>query len=268
MPSNIKQFDFYRVIDSNLLNPLKQVWRKSLTSPQDGMWEIFTEYANQYAIRIKDKTIGYACVDGNNRLLQFFILPSWMHEATSVFPLFIHQEEIKVGLIGTNNPVFLSTAMHFQKSVKVDTYLFTDILKMNTDDKKGKLKMAGAGDLENLVDFYHGSMDGPKEWLNGYLGNLIEKGELFYLQNGKKVLGACEVRRSESQPTVADIGMVASVAHRRQGLGTYLLGKAKEIAVQWNRSPICSCEKDNTGSLKCIQNNGFRSIHQMLLMEF
>lgn len=62
--------------------------------------------------------------------------------------------------------------------------------------------------------------------------------------------------------------MVVSPAHRKKGLGTFLLGNAKEKAIKWNREPICSCEKDNIGSLKSIENNGFRSIHQMLMLEF
>ena len=268
MQTDTKQFHFNKITDTSILDPLKFEWQKSLTAPQDGMWEVLTDYANHWEVKDENQTIGYACVDDDNRLLQFFVLPHWMQEGVSIFQQFIDQEEIKKGLIGTNNPFCLSMTMHFQKAVEVNTYLFTDFFEVKTVEKEGVLRLAAEEDLEKPVDFCHKSMGGPKEWLNGYLGNLIARGEIFALEDGEEILGTCEVRKSESDSAVADVGVVVSSEHRRKGLGTFLLGKAKEITLQWNRQPICSCEKDNIGSLKSIQNNGFRSVHQMLLMEF
>ena len=51
-------------------------------------------------------------------------------------------------------------------------------------------------------------------------------------------------------------------------LGTFLLGKAKETAREWNLHPICGCDQDNIGSLKSIHKNGFRNVHQMMLLKF
>ncbi|MBO6621467.1 MAG: GNAT family N-acetyltransferase [Balneola sp.] len=263
-----KQFHFNKITNTSILNPLKFEWRKSLIAPQDGMWEVLTDYANHWEINDENQTIGYACVDDDNRLLQFFVLSGWLKEGVSIFRQFIHQEEIKNGLIGTNNPICLSIAMHFQKVVKVDTYLFTNFLKVNAVEKKGVLRLGTEEDLEKFVEFCHQNVGGSKKWLNGYLSNLIAKREIFVLEDEEQILGTCEIRKSESNPEVADIGMIVSTEHRKKGLGTFLLGKAKEISLQWNRQPICSCEKDNLGSLKSIHNNGFRSIHQMLMMEF
>lgn len=268
MQAKTKQFDFQQITETDILEPLKMEWRKSLTAVQDGMWETLTEYGNHWALKDKSQLIGYASVDDGNRLLQFFVLPNWMHESLLVFQQFIQQEDIKEGLIGTNNPICLSVALHFQKSVEVNTYLFTDFLKVNITEQEGELKMAVGNDLKRLIDFCHISMGGPKDWLKGYLGNLIEKKEVFLLEKEGEILGTCEVRISESEPSIADVGMIVSPNHRRKGIGTYLLGTAKKIALQWHKTPICSCEKDNIGSIKSIQKNGFRTVHQMLLMKF
>lgn len=268
MQTSTANFHFNKITDSNNLKSLKVEWQKSLVAPQDDMWESFTDFATHWEITQKNQTIGYACVNDENCLLQFFVLPLWRSEGVSVFKKFIKQQHIKSALIGTNNPIFLSTAMHVQKLVKVHTYLFTDTLRTETDKVDGIFRVVVSQELETIVDFYHESIGAPKGWLNGYLGNLVEKSEVFVLVNGDEILGACEVRKSESNANVAGVGMVVSAAHRKKGLGTFLLGKAKGIALQWNRQPICSCEKDNIGSLKAIENNGFRSIHQMLLMEF
>jgi len=46
---------------------------------------------------------------------------------------------------------------------------------------------------------------------------------------------------------------------------------AQQLSIKSNlsgRTPICSCEAGNIGSLKAIHKNGFRSIHQMLKLSF
>lgn len=261
-------FYFQKITDTSTLNLLKSEWRKTLISPQDGMWETLTDLAEHWEVRDKDQSIGYVCVDMDNQLLQFYVRPNWLKEGNLIFQEFIQQKDIKKALIGTNNPVCLSIAMHFQKSLQVHTYLFTDFFAVHLEEGVGILKVVKEEDLINLVDFYHKSTGGPKDWLTRYLSNLMKKGEVFMLENEAEILGTCEVRKSTTNPKVADIGMIVSPTHRKKGLGTFLLGKAKAIAIQWEKTPICSCEKDNIGSLKSIQNNGFRSIHQMLSIEF
>lgn len=62
--------------------------------------------------------------------------------------------------------------------------------------------------------------------------------------------------------------MIVSPDYRREGYGTYLLSRAKAIALEWGKIPICSCEKGNVGSLKSIHNSGFISMHQFLSITF
>lgn len=263
-----KQYHFNKVEETSKLRNLQTEWRKSLVAPQDDMWESFMNYAVHWELREDTQTIGYACSNEDNGLLQFFLLPNWLEEGPEIFSQFIEEGQIKKAMIGTNNPVCLSIALHHQKLLKVDTYLFTNYLDSTVKENELRVRPTEPDELEKMVDFYHGSMDAPKEWLNGYLGNLNNKRELFVLEEGSEILGACEVRRSESDSTIANIGMVVSIHHRKKGLGTSLLSKAKEIAISWDKQPICSCEKENIGSLKSIQRSGFRSIQQMLYMEF
>ena len=264
----MKKIQFNKVLDVNILSPLKVEWRKSLTAPQDDMWEAFMKNSIHWEIKLNDKIIGYACVNADNHLLQFFLVPEWMQEGISLFKQFINSQKIKKAVVGTNNPFFLTVAMHYQKSIKIDTYLFTEFVKGIVVETEGTLNLAKPKDLDKLVIFCHDSTGAPKEWLKEYINNLINRHDIFVFEKDTEILGTCEVRRNENNPLIANIGMIVSPAYRRKGLGTFLLGKAKEMAIKRNKQPICSCERDNIGSLKSIQKNGFRSIHQILLMEF
>ena len=264
-----KALTFSQIQDSKLIQALKQAWLKSLTAPQDGMWESFTDQAKHWLIQLNQETVGYTCVNEENTLLQFYLQPQFLNEGAAIFKTFIQQQKITQAIIGTNNPICLSLILHLNQSVQVHTYLFKDFsASAPTTNQDIAVVMAKSKDLLKLIAFCNYSVGAPEQWLKVYLGDLIEKGEIFILEDAGEVVGTCEVRKSASNPDVADLGIIVSPDHRKKGLGTLLLGKAKEIALQWKKSPICSCEKDNLGSLKAIQNNGFRSIHQMLLVEF
>ena len=158
--------------------------------------------------------------------------------------------------------------MNFIKELNVNTHLFINSYEVNIEEKEGILNACQTDDIERVVKFYHYSMGGPKEWLTGYIGGLIEKQEVFSLENGDKFIGACEVRESQTASDFADIGMVVSPDYRRMGYGTYLLNRAKIVAIENGKTPICSCEKDNVGSLKSIQNCGSVSMFQLLSVSF
>jgi predicted acetyltransferase len=266
--TNTHKFQFNKVTDTTVLEPLKAEWRKSLTAPQDDMWETFTNYADHWHINVNTQTIGYACVNDENRLLQFYVTPEWMPEGNAIFEHFVHQQKIKKAIIGTNNPLCFSIAMHLQKSVQIHYYLFSDFLQEKVIEKEGTIKSGKIKDIEKFVDFTHESTGGPKQWLEGYLSTLINKGGYFIFENNGEILGAFEVRKSDTYPKTAHLGMVVSPNHRKKGLGTFLLGKAKETAREWNLQPICGCDQDNIGSLKSIHKNGFRIVHQMMLLKF
>ncbi len=247
---------------------LKNEWQSSLASPQDGMWESFRNSAVHWEIRKVDQMIGYACVNENNQLLQFYITPKHLSQGEFIFKEFIQGVKIEKGIVGTNNPTYLSIALNFANKLEVNTCLFSNRLERTIPKKDGTLKECQTEDIERIVDFCNYAMGAPKEWLTGYISNLVKKGEVYVLENNKTIIGTCEIRKSTTASDFADIGMIVSPDHRRKGYGTYLLDKAASISTEWDRQPICSCEKQNIGSLKSIQKCGFVSKHQLLSITF
>jgi GNAT superfamily N-acetyltransferase len=232
------------------------------------MWEIFRDTAEHWAFTADNQVIGYACANEEHGLMQFYLSPKWQHNRVGTLKNFLQREGITKGIVGTNNPVFLSAALELLQSVEVDTYLFTDQHQTVGEEKAGDFLAAKEEDLDRLIDFYRLSIGAPEPWLRGYLGSHIERGEIFFLKQQDIIIGACEVRKSDSNNSIADLGMVISPNFRRQGYGTFLLGKAKGVAHEWARASICSCEKANLGSTRSIRKNGFRSRHQLLRVTF
>ena len=281
---------FKLVEDQSQLADLQEQWTKSLLAPQDGMYERFREMADHWSIELSGQTIGFAVADEDNGMMNFYLEPQHHPLATEYLQAFVEQEKISQALLGTHNPLALTAALHLQKGVEVNSLLFMDIgtdatsifsmlsgegvrpaevlTKTIQQPAATQLKHAQLSDLERLISFYDDGDVGPREWLENYLKGHVEKGSCYFLERDNTIIGACEVRVSESQLGLADIGMIVGEGYRRQGLGTYLLGQARRLARASGKIPICSCEADNIGSRKSIEANGFRNVHSMLRLSF
>jgi GNAT superfamily N-acetyltransferase len=261
-------YNFLKFASGGSLTSLKADWRATLTAPQDGMWESFADMAAAFEISNGAQVLGYAVVNDENQLLNFFLHPQFMSHGVDILSQFLKAHKIGQAVLGTNNPVAMTMALQLQQKVIPHTYLFHDAFDGIAAKTEGTFGAAEVGELNDLIEFYHYAIGAPKDWLQNYLGDLLAKGEVYALKNGEHYLGACEVRSSQTNDRVADVGMVVSPDHRRKGLGTYLLGQAKRIAKENKKQAICSCEVDNLGSKKSIEKNGFVSMHQMLLLDF
>ena len=264
----MQNIHFNKVEDKNILSDLETEWRNTLTFPNDDFWEAVFDSSQHWGLNQGEETIGYACVGSSNTLLQFFVSAKWLEQGRVILEHFIKEQEIKKARMATNNPIYLSLSMHFQKSVVVDGYLFKDMVDISLEEKKGDFKTATSEDLERLVDFSHRVLDAPKDWLNGYISNWISREEFFLFERNNEIVGTCEARTTPVNSEVASLGIVVCPEHRNQGIGAYLLGKAKAIAKSRNQQAICGCSKDNISSLKAIEKNGFRIIHLFSILHF
>lgn len=255
--------DFYQLNDHSLIQSLIEDWRKSLIIPQDGMWEAFSRLSDHWKISEGERDIGFAVIHSKFGLIQFFLDKLWLADSTSIFQEFLRHTETRAAVIGTNDPIFYSIATRIQTPTNIHTLLYQNMIETEAPLTNHAFEMASQKNHSELVEFYHKSTGAPVEWLKMYTEPLVEAGEIFVLSTNKEILGVSEIRTRESDLSIADVGMVVAPLHRKKGIGTLLLGKAKEIAIARNLTPICSTEIGNTGSIKAIERNGFRSIHQM-----
>jgi len=264
----MKNIDIEKIDDKTLVIDLENEWRKSLTFPNDDFWEFVFSVSQYWVLKQAGEIIGYACVSSKNTLLQFFVLGKYLDKGRLLFSLFVEEQKIKKASIQTNNPIFLSLSMHFQKSVEVDGYLFMDMEEVLLKEPEGNFRMAELKELDALVDFSHRVLDAPKVWLADYITNWIKREEFYVFEKDNKIVGTGELRTTSINNDVASLGIVVCSDHRNLGIGTYLLGKVKSISKSRNQQPICGCGIDNISSQKAIEKNGFRILHLMLTLKF
>ncbi|EAY28700.1 GNAT family N-acetyltransferase [Microscilla marina] len=266
--------EFIKVKSKNNLSTIYPAFYASLHASFDGMWDQITGNATHWSISHQHKNIGFYVIDDANILINFFLIETALPLLEEVFAQLLAQHKVKSGIVSTNAPVFVSACADFAHTITPHSYLFQDHKKRDlvapalANGTKPVLKVAQTSDHQAAVNFGVVAIGADKTWLEGYYALRIQKQELFLWQAGEEIIGACEARKSDSQPGIGDVGMVVGIPYRRQGVGAYLLNEAKKKCYQQGLTPICSCEKENIGSRQSIYKAGFVSKYRVLNVEF
>jgi len=249
------------------ISTLKTEWRNSLTFPNESYEEAVIDGCQHWVLKLEEKTIGYACVSKKHTLYQFYISYKYLMHGTVVLEEFIKQRGTKKAIVGTNNPIYLSMIMHFQKSIEIYGYTFKDTEDVSQKERDVKFRVAETGDLEQLLNLDDDSevSEESKKWLKKYFGDCISKGVIFVLKKNNEIIAYLEVRTSTLRFKITSLGVVVSPKYRNQGYGSYLLVKGKSIGKSRHSETICGCNMKNIISRKTIEKSGFRILHLSLL---
>lgn len=272
---NIQMTDigFIATDDKESLSNLKTAWRNSITFPHDSFWDAQFESSQHWALKLTGKTVGYACVSPRNTLYQFYISPKYLNVGTEILGQFIKEKGIKKALVGTNEPIYLSQIMHFQKSVTIDSYIFKDVEEITQEERDVEFRVAELAELEKVLDFTNRvyEITNPskedQEWSINYYTDCLRKGVIYILENKEEFIGVLEVRTTDLKPKKTTFGVGILPKYRNKGYGSYLLCRGKLIAKSRDSESICGCDMKNISSKKAIEKSGFRVFHSLLMLD-
>jgi len=252
------------------LAPLKQNFLKGLPLPKDGMWEAFVAMADHYAIKHDGKNIGYFVINPEMILLQFHVNSD--HDTASIFTRILTEKNIKGAVPSTVELNFLSLCKDHQKQVTVNALMYhfeeSSTLSKAAFAQETEFRLINNDELEVAVRFAHDTLGADQNWLTGYYGGLIKRGELFGLWQNRKLIATGECRLSDSQKPYADLGVVVCKKHRGEGLATEILRELLDQCRRRELKAICSTEQENIAAQKAITKAGFISHHKILEIDF
>ena len=253
-------------IDSADLIALKKAYVAHLPSPLDGMWECFVSMADHYCITSEDKVIGYCVLNSDHKLLQYSVEGG--HDASMIFNQIINERKVVGAFVTTCEHLYLSLCMDHQKSVNVKAlqYHFEQdaTLRAVNFPPQSDFRLIEDPELAVAVGFGVKTLGADPDWLEGYFADLIKREALFGLWQGDNLMATGECRVSETQKPYADLGMVVSESHRRQGIASNILRQLLYQCRERGLRAICSTEFHNMAAQKAIVKAGFISHHRIL----
>lgn len=266
--------------DSSVLQDLKLEHLKTLSAPLDAYWEeALIGFSDHYEITIAGLRAGYYSLNSDNQLVAFYLSADHAAHGEDAFSYVISEHRVPAALAGTNDGYWFCLCLDRAISTDIHSLLFQDNKKVPQAvlaKAPYSFEPASESDFDEVFKHYvaaSGSMDTDSvetgyEDIKGYVQSVMDQHLIFVLRDEGELIATSECRISKTQKPYADVGMIVAEAHRRKGVGSYILACTKEFCYEQNVSPICSCEASNIGSKKAILNAGFVSRHRVVLIEF
>lgn len=241
---------------TDTINGLRSQLYQELTAPIDGMWEILYIGSSQhYLIEDDISTIGYCCINDEKCLTQIFIIKDYLALMEKVIKELISKEIIKSASLSSNEPVAFNSCLFHSKSVKANTFCFEHLNQKIDIDTNINIELVTIDDIPSVKKFLKEQVGMDDTF--GYTENLVERKEIFMLKESNIIIATSECRMSDSQPEIADLGIIVNRDFQGKGIATQIMKMQVNRALEAIRRPICSTTFDNIASRKAIEKSGF-----------
>ncbi len=241
---------------NNTINVLRTKLYKKLTAPIDVMWEqLYIASSQHYLIENNNNTLGYCCINEEGCLTQIYLEEVYYSQMNNVIGALIKSGLINAASLSSNEPIGFNACLFHSKSSKTNTFCFEHLNKPIEVNSTLEIVIVSTKDIPAIKAFY--KVQVGMEDTFGYTENLVSRNELFMVKELDVIIATSECRMSDSQPEIADIGIIVNKEHRGKGIATQVMQMQVNRVLKANRKPICSTTLDNFASRKAIEKSGF-----------
>lgn len=229
---------------------------QSLTAPIDAMWELlYIASAQHYTIENDNNQIGYCCIDEKGSLLQIYLVDEFRAQMLKTIETLIDENLITSASLSSNEPIAFNACLTLSESMKPNTYCFQHSNLPIETDSSLNIEAVSQTDIPAIKEFFREQIGMDDTF--GYTQNLVDRKEIFMVKEGKGIIATSECRLSDTQPEIADLGIIVHKDFQGKGISTQIFQLQVNRVLALNRRPICSTTADNIASQKMIAKAGF-----------
>ena len=251
----------YKQVDKKKIDHLLEEFMNSWHCGYDSSYEKQILNSSFYKMQYEKNEIGYFSVLSENILSQFYIKEEYRHLSQGCFKRILGDLNITSALVATCDLLFLSTAMDFQKSIKIEAYLFkeTDRPVDGPNYPKSMLRLANLSDAE-LV----------KKLSNDYFKDLYQKisDREIYILEDEVIYGFGILGNHMLNKNYKSIGMYTIEAHRHQGVGRSIVLHLKDLIHTTGAKTLLGCLYEDYKSKRTLESCGYISDVRLLKVLF
>ncbi|GEM_PF-1206581 len=248
--------NFIKSAITDTINGLRAKLYQQLTAPIDAMWEqLYIASSQHYFIEKDNNTLGYCCINEENCLIQLFLETAYLSKMDKVVEALIKSELINAAALSSNEPVAFNACLFHSTSIKPNTFCFKHSNKAIAVNFPLKIALVATKDIPAIKLFLKEQV-GMNDTF-GYTENLVSRKEIFMVKESGVIIATCERRISDSQPGIADLGIIVNRDYQGRGIATKVMQMQVNRVLKEGRKPICSTTLDNIASRKAIERSGF-----------
>lgn len=248
-----------KIIETNsteTIDSLRLKLYEKLTAPIDAMWELLYIASSQhYTIENDAETMGYCCIDDGGSLLQIYLEEEHSHEMDKVITSIIESGLMSSAKLSSSEPMAFNTCLFHSKSIKPNTICYQHTNNIIQNVASLSLELASEKETPAIKTFLKEQVGMDDTF--GYTENLVTRKEIYFIKEADVIIATSECRMSDTQPEIADLGIIVSRDHQGKGIATQVMQMQVNRVLAAGRKPICSTTIDNIASKKAIEKAGF-----------
>lgn len=197
-----------------------------------------------FQLSIDGAVAGHGAVGGppgepRDIVKEFHLRPEHRGHATALFRALVAASGARRIEAQTNDPLLLLMLHDHAEAIASDTILFADCLTTTLPPPIPGMRLRAVGEDEHPHVFVH-THEPIGEWGLELGGAIVATGGLAYHYN----------------PPYGDLFMEVAGAHRRRGLGAYLVQALKRVCREGGHVPAARCHADNVASRRTLERAG------------
>jgi hypothetical protein len=235
----------------------------SLPEFQELFIELMINDSECYIIQIENKEIGYALINTDNILIEFYVENKYISSSNKIFRQVVKDLSVTEIYCKSFDSLLLSNCLLSSFTYSVIGVLYRDYVEplviLDSGIKMIKANLSSIG----LLKKQDGSIKELFE-TEDQLTNFIKNENVFEFYRNDEFIGCGMIIRTNSDWDFCDLGVWVNPSKRGKSIGSQIILNLREFAIKNNMKPSCGCAIDNLASQKIIEKSGFVSRYKMI----
>jgi GNAT superfamily N-acetyltransferase len=242
---------------------LRESYLSSLPEFQELFLELMISDAHCYLIKNENTVQGYAIMNSDGVLIEFYVKDLYVPVSHEVFNQLIKELAIHEVYCKSFDSLLLNACMQSSLPYSLVGVLYRDYSEPQIqNDPDILMRICGLASVNLLLN----QDESIKELFETeqQLRSFIEHEHVFEFYKNDNLIGCGMVIRTKAEWDFCDLGVWVHPQRRGNGMGAQIILQLRAFALQNQLSPSCGCGIENIASQKTIEKSGFVSKHKLI----
>lgn len=248
---------------NNKIKKYRADYLNSLPEFQELYIELMISDSDCYLIQTGGNDIGYVIINTNNILIEFYVIDKYVSGSNEIFRQLVNDLSISEIYCKSFDFLLLSNCMLCSFPYSVIGVLYRDYAEPMVLPDQGITMIRS--DLTS-AGLFKQQDDSIKELFetDDQLERFITKEKVFEFYRNDEFVGCGMVIITNRDWNYCDLGVWVKPSSRGNKIGSQIILRLREFAIENSLRPSCGCAVENIASQRTIERAGFVSRHKLI----
>jgi len=242
---------------------IRSEYLNSIPEFQELYIELMIDESDCYLLQSDGSDIGYAIINTNDILIEFYVIDKYLSGSYEIFRQLVMDLSVTEIYCKSFDSLLLSNCVLCSFPYSVIGVLYRDYVEPGLIPDRGitmiKSDLSSAGLFKQQDDSIKELFETDDQ-----LTRFITKENVFEFSRNDEFVGCGMVIRTNPDWNYCDLGVWVKPSSRGHKIGSQIILRLREFAIENNWKPSCGCAVENIASQRTIERAGFVSRHKLI----